>query len=101
MACWPCGIPWGPIELEARFRRPPPALRVLAQSRFRPFVICFRAVQIAFSVLTVQGIFTEMHYRTFPGPRLDDQIRTCSAYRRAQPASLSAGCGEHCERDPR
>ena len=83
------------------FRCGPPALRVLSQSPIRAFVTRFRAVQISFSVLTVQGIFTEMDVRTFPGPSLDDQIRTRSAHRRAQPASLSAGCGEHCERDPR
>ncbi len=74
---------------------PPPALRVLPQSPIGAFVTPFRGVQISFSVLTVQGIFTEMDVRTFPGPSLDDQIRTCSAHRRAQPAPLPAGCREH------
>ena len=82
-------------------RAGPPALRVLSQCPTGPFVTSFRDAQFSFSVLTVQGIFTEMDLRTFPGPSLDDQIRTRSAHRRAQPASLSAGCREHCERDSR
>jgi integration host factor subunit beta len=46
----------------------PPALRVLSQSPIRAFVTRFRAAQFSFSVLTVQGIFTEMDVRTFTGP---------------------------------
>src|SRR6185437_11077598 len=79
----------------------PPALRVLSKSPIGAFVTSFRDAQFSFSVLTVQGIFTEMDLRTFPEPGFDDQIRTRPAHRRAQPASLSAGCGEHCECDPR
>ena len=99
LALWqPAG---GQLKRLSPVPRRPPALRVLSQSPIRPFVTRFRGAQISFSVLTVQGIFTEMDVRMFPGPSLDDQIRTRSAHRRAQPASLSAGCGEHCERDPR
>src|SRR6266404_1329910 len=72
-----------------------------ATTPLRPAVTAFRARQISFSVLTVLGIFTEMDACTFPDPSVDDQIRTRSAHRRAQPASLPAGCREYCERDPR
>jgi integration host factor subunit beta len=37
-----------------------PALRVLSQPPIQSFVTPFRAAQFSFSVLTVQGIFTEM-----------------------------------------
>src|SRR5712672_1610853 len=99
MACSHCGIRRAQTEPAKSGIRPPPALRVLSQSPIRAFVTPFRAFQISFSVLTVQGIFTEMDVRTFPGPSVDDQIRACSAHRRAQPASLPEGCREYCERD--
>src|SRR5260370_1077300 len=101
MACWRCGLPQGPIEPNKAGFRPRSPIAGIVTIPIRPFVTSFPGVQISFSVLTVQGIFTEMDTRTFPGPSLDDQIRTCSAYRRAQPASLPAGCREHCERDSR
>jgi integration host factor subunit beta len=45
-----------------------PALRVLPQSRIQPFVTSFHGHQISFSVLTVQGIFTEMASARFRVP---------------------------------
>src|SRR6202048_1596288 len=58
LALWrPAGAGWNAL---IGFPSLPPALRVASQSRFRPFVTRFRVAQISFSVLTVQGIFTEM-----------------------------------------
>jgi hypothetical protein len=42
------------------FVTPSPALRAMRETRFGAFVTPFRAAQTSFSVLTVQGIFTEM-----------------------------------------
>src|SRR4051812_30001714 len=69
MACWPCGARQPPTERFKRGFRHLRRIAVVVTMAAWPIGACFRAIGNSFSVLTVQGIFTEMTPLGPPVPR--------------------------------